>query len=107
MARGTPAHVQMAESAAAAREACKVQPPDIIVSDIGLPGDDRYFLIQHIRAWEAERGLQRVPALALTAFPRAEDRDHALVASYDSHMAKPVDPDRLVQQLAQLRTRAP
>jgi CheY-like chemotaxis protein len=79
------AHVQMAESAAAAREACKVQPPDIIVSDIGLPGDDRYFLIQHIRAWEAERELQRVSAHA-TAFARAEDRDHALVAGYDSHM---------------------
>jgi CheY-like chemotaxis protein len=63
-----------------------VQPPDIIVSDIGLPGDDRYFLIQHIRAWEAERELQRVSALALTAFARAEDRDHALVAGYDSHM---------------------
>jgi signal transduction histidine kinase/ActR/RegA family two-component response regulator len=101
------ASVQPVESATAAREAYVVQRPDIIISDVGLPGEDGYALLQQIRSIEREKGGPRVPALALTAFARPEDREHALAAGFDVHIAKPVDPDRLIEQIARLAGRHP
>jgi len=68
--------------------------PDLLLSDIGMADQDGYELIRDIRkrGWSAER----LPALALTAFARAEDREEALRAGYQEHIAKPVDPHRLV-----------
>jgi two-component system CheB/CheR fusion protein len=99
------AQLHAVESACAAREAYMLHRPDIIVSDIGLPGEDGYALLQRIRALERERGGSRVPALALTAFAREVDRHRAFEAGYDAHLAKPVDPDRLLEQIAQLTGR--
>jgi signal transduction histidine kinase len=96
------AQVQAVESAMAAREAYMLQRPGIIISDIGLPGEDGYTLMQQIRALEREHGGPRVPALALTAFARDEDRQRALDAGYDAHFAKPVDPDKLLDKIVQL-----
>jgi two-component system, chemotaxis family, CheB/CheR fusion protein len=102
---GTQAEVEAVESAAAARDAYAIRRPDLIISDIGMPGQDGYQLIQQIRALEKEHGFPRVPALALSAFARAEDRKRCLETGYDAHLAKPIDPDRLFQEIAQLTDR--
>ena len=76
--------------------------PDVVVSDIGLPGDDGYVFIEQLRAVAAERGLS-IPAVALTAYAGAEERARALGAGYLEHLAKPVEPARLLSVLAAFR----
>jgi two-component system CheB/CheR fusion protein len=95
------ARVVAVESAAAAGDAIAIERPDVIVSDIGLPGVDGYQLLKSIRSRSAADG-GRVPALALTAFARSEDRQMALSAGFDEHLPKPVDPDRLLATVARL-----
>jgi signal transduction histidine kinase/ActR/RegA family two-component response regulator len=73
--------------------------PHILVSDIGLPDVDGYELIRRIRALESD-GLESIPAVALTAFARSEDRTRALRAGYQAHIAKPVEPAELIATLA-------
>lgn len=75
--------------------------PDILVSDIGLPGEDGYELLKKIRAMESGRG-GRVPAVALTAFARSEDRIRALATGYQLHVPKPVEPIELAAAVAGL-----
>ena len=79
-------------------------PPSILVSDIGMPEQDGYDLIKQMRALPGEAG--RVPAVALTALARAEDRKRALSAGYQKHVSKPVDPAELVAVIASLAGRA-
>src|SRR6185437_11941134 len=67
------AEVHAVESSAAAQEAFALRAPDIIVSDIGLAGEDGYVLLRTIRASEQQRGSARIPAVALTAFARRTD----------------------------------
>jgi CheY-like chemotaxis protein len=74
-------------------------PPDILLSDIGLPEADGYQLVRAVRAHEKPG--QRVPAIALTAYTRREDRRLALEAGFDAHVAKPVDPVELVTVVAE------
>lgn len=74
---------------------------DVLVSDIGMPGEDGYALISKLRARPAEAH-GRLPAVALTAFARGEDRTRALAAGFDVHVAKPVEPAELVLILARL-----
>jgi signal transduction histidine kinase len=78
--------------------------PDVLVSDIGVPVEDGYSLIRKIRAREPGRG-GNVPAAALTAYARAEDRLRALEAGYQTHLAKPVDPPELIATVARLAGR--
>jgi PAS domain S-box-containing protein len=75
--------------------------PDVLVSDIGMPGDDGYALIRKVRARGSEEGGQ-VRALALTAYARSEDRALALEAGFHTHIAKPVDPLELTALIAGL-----
>jgi len=75
--------------------------PDVLVSDIGMPGDDGYVLIRKVRALGPEEGSQ-VRALALTAYARSEDRALALEAGFHTHIAKPVDPLELTALIAGL-----
>ena len=78
--------------------------PHVLVSDLSMPGDDGYALLQRVRAL----GLDHdgwVPAVALTAFARAEDRARALAAGYAVHVSKPVEPDELVEVVARLASR--
>lgn len=89
-------------SSAAAREAVTLHRPDVIVADIGLPGEDGYSLLRGLRREEEARHQHRIPALAVTAFARFEDRQRALAASFDDYLPKPVDPDRLVAVVAAL-----
>jgi CheY-like chemotaxis protein len=72
----------------------------VIVSDIGMPEQDGYDLIKQMRALPGDAG--RVPAVALTAMARAEDRKRALSAGYQKHVSKPVDPAELVAVIASL-----
>jgi CheY-like chemotaxis protein len=73
----------------------------VMVSDIGMPDRDGYQLMRSIRVLPPERG-GRTPAVALTAFARSEDRTRALLAGYQVHMTKPVEPRELVATLASL-----
>jgi CheY-like chemotaxis protein/anti-sigma regulatory factor (Ser/Thr protein kinase) len=78
--------------------------PDVLLSDIGMPGVDGYELIRRIRA--QENGT-RLPAAALTAYAREEDRALALGAGYQAHLAKPLQPAALVETVALLAGRLP
>jgi CheY-like chemotaxis protein len=90
-------------SAEEALRAIEVSPPDVLVSDIGMPVTDGYQLMRTIRATEPKG--RRMPALALTAFARAEDRKKAMLAGYQSHLAKPFDTAELVLMVADLAAR--
>jgi signal transduction histidine kinase len=97
------AQVEEAGSVAEALAALDCRLPDVLVSDIGMPGEDGYSLIRKLRA--RERGAE-LPAAALTAYARNEDRVQALQAGFNAHIAKPVDPTELVQIVARLAGRA-
>src|SRR4029453_13392379 len=77
--------------------------PDIIVSDIGMPDQDGYEFMQQVRRLGG--AIADVPAAALTALARVEDRKRALMAGYQTHLAKPVDPAELVAMVASLAGR--
>jgi CheY-like chemotaxis protein len=78
--------------------------PDVMVSDIGMPGEDGYTLIKNVR--QREEGLGRtMPAMALTAYARAEDRHKALAAGFQEYAVKPIEPAHLVSLVAQLAGR--
>ena len=87
-------------TAEGALAALKTAKPTVLVCDVGMPKMDGYQLIRKLRA-EEPRG-ERVPALALTAFARAEDRKRSLVAGYQAHLAKPFDVAELVLVIAGL-----
>lgn len=76
---------------------------DLLVSDIGMPDDDGYSLIRAIRALTLE-AKANIPAIALTAFAQLDDRTHALLAGFNLHMTKPVEPAELLTALADLST---
>ena len=75
--------------------------PDVIVADIGMPEYNGYTLIGRVRAKDRERGTF-VPAIALTAYTTAIDRDTVLSAGFQVHMPKPFEPSRLVSVIAEL-----
>ena len=93
-----------AVSATEALAACNEWRPDILISDIGMPEEDGYTLMKKLRARESERG-GHIPAIALTAYARREDRLRALSVGYESHVPKPVDPIDLVAAVASLTNR--
>ena len=98
---GCGARVLTATSAAEALDLVVAQRPDMIVSDIGMPGEDGYSFIRKVRELPVAQG-GRTPAAALTAFARAEDRTRALRAGYQTHVAKPVEPTELTAVVASL-----
>ena len=95
------AHVSAAGTAREPREILERAIPDVVVCDVGLPGEDGHELMSRIRALGAEKG-SRVPALALTAYVGSEDRLKALAAGFDMHVAKPAAPAELVAIVAAL-----
>lgn len=96
------AAVRQASSAAEARAAFEGRRPDVIVADIGMPEEDGYALLRGLRASEQVQHTRRVPAIAVTAFARSEDRERAIACGFDEHLPKPVDPQRLLSLIAQL-----
>ena len=99
------AHVKVAGSAGEAIDALMVEVPDILISDIGMPGSDGYDLIRQVRGLPAARG-GKVAAIALTAYTRIEDRLQALRAGYDMHVPKPVELAELVAVAASVVRRS-
>ena len=95
------ARVTTAPSVADAVAAIEARWPDVLVSDIGMPGEDGYDLIRRVRRLEAARG-RHIPAIALTAYAAAEDRRRTLQAGYDSHLAKPVEASAFAPLIASL-----
>jgi signal transduction histidine kinase/ActR/RegA family two-component response regulator len=75
--------------------------PDVLISDIAMPDRDGYDLIREIRSREPEQG-GKIPAVAVTAYARAEDRVRVLAAGFQMHIAKPIDPDELIAVVASL-----
>ena len=95
--------VATAGSASEAMDKLLHEAPDVLVSDIGMPGEDGYSLIRRIRA--LPNASAKVPAIALTAYARVEDRAKAERAGYQVHLAKPVEPFELVSMVQQLTRR--
>jgi CheY-like chemotaxis protein len=98
------ADVSAARSASEAFSLFKLVHPDVVVSDIGMPFEDGYELIRKVRALPEVNG-GGVPAVALTAYARPEDRLKALRAGYQMHVAKPIQLDELVSIVASLANR--
>ena len=94
------AEVRVAASAALAREELTRWTADLLVSDVGMPGEDGYAFIATLRAQEGKSA--QVPALALTAYASREDRIRLLSAGFQAHLAKPIDPAELVTVVATL-----
>jgi CheY-like chemotaxis protein len=93
------ARVLTAGSAEEAVPMVETNHPDVLITDIGMPVADGYELLRRVRELGASRG-GRVPAIALTAFARSEDRTRALRSGFMVHVAKPVDPSELVATVA-------
>jgi PAS domain S-box-containing protein len=103
---GAGAAVRTCASAREALDVLRQWRADVLVSDVEMPGENGYSLIRKVRALGAEQGGQ-IPAVALTAYGRAEDRSRALSAGYTVHVAKPVDPGELTIIIASLAARPP
>jgi len=101
----TGAEVETAESAAEALARLEQRRPDVILCDIGMPDEDGYTLIRHVRRLSALRGGD-VPAVAVTAYGRVEDHVRSREAGYDMHITKPVEPGALVAVVANLVKRS-
>jgi CheY-like chemotaxis protein len=99
------AEVVTANSAVEARDLLESSRPDVLISDIGMPGEDGYELIRRIRALSVEKG-GKIPAVALTAYARTEDRLRVLRSGYQMHLPKPVEVSELVAIVANLAGRA-
>ncbi|PSM45741.1 hybrid sensor histidine kinase/response regulator, partial [Chroococcidiopsis sp. CCALA 051] len=96
------AEVKVARSAKEALEVLKQFQPNVIVSDIGMPEEDGYSLLRQVRSQTAARGAEPIPAIALTAFARESDRQSAIAAGFQRHLAKPVVVAELVAAIADL-----
>jgi signal transduction histidine kinase/ActR/RegA family two-component response regulator len=95
------ARVVSATSAFEAMEQFAQFAPQLLISDISMPGEDGYSLLRRIRALESGGN---IPAVALSAFARDEDKDKARSAGFNAHVAKPFDPSELIAALSRLRT---
>jgi CheY-like chemotaxis protein len=98
------ADVLTAKTADEALQLVEQQNPQVFVSDIGMPDVDGFELLRRVRALGPDRGGD-VPAIALTAFARAEDRTHALDAGFMAYLSKPVESSRLVASIARVAGR--
>ncbi|MDX6611712.1 MAG: hypothetical protein QOD75_898, partial [Blastocatellia bacterium] len=93
------AEVTSCESAAEAIEAFRTWKPDLLISDIGMPNEDGYTLIKKLRKIRSKRA-RELPAVALTAYATNDDRARTLAAGFQQHIAKPIDPEKLVRSIA-------
>ncbi len=96
--------VATADSAAAGLESMRAFVPQLILCDIGMPGQDGYEFARQLRALPQDQG-GALPALAVTAFARTEDRTRALLAGFNGHLAKPVESNELIAMVANLAGR--
>jgi CheY-like chemotaxis protein len=102
---GAGAEVRTCTGAREALDLLRQWRPDVLVSDIEMPGEDGYSLIRKVRALAAEEG-GNTPAVALTAYGRTQDRMRSLAAGYSMHVPKPVDPGELTAIIASVAGRS-
>ncbi|MFL6194804.1 MAG: ATP-binding protein, partial [Thermoanaerobaculia bacterium] len=95
------AQVATANSVPEALESIDRAIPDVLIADLGMPGEDGYELIRHVRSRPPWRG-GSLPAVALTAYARPEDRERSFAAGYQMHLSKPADADEIVAAVASL-----
>jgi signal transduction histidine kinase/ActR/RegA family two-component response regulator len=104
--RGANVELQSFDRASAAydylAQASDQDQPDAIISDIAMPDEDGYAFIQRVRTLEGDEHRRHIVALALTSFARVEDRVRALKAGFDEHVAKPIDPERVLRTLVRV-----
>jgi CheY-like chemotaxis protein len=98
------AHVTTAGSAADALGILAAEVPNVLIADLGMPHVDGFQLIDRVRRHHDPR-VQQLPAAALTAYARSEDRTRALASGFQIHLAKPIDPAELVATIAALARR--
>ena len=98
------AMVSTASSVAEAFSMFQAERPDVLISDIGMPGEDGFALIRRVRALPADQG-GRTPAIALTAYARSDDRVKAVLAGFQHHLSKPIEPVELLVTVASLLNR--
>ncbi|MCC5612795.1 response regulator [Nostoc sp. CHAB 5834] len=96
--------VSQAASVAQAWSALESEMPHILISDLGMPKEDGYSFIRKIRALPAEKG-GKIPAIALSAYAKEEDRRRALLTGFQMYLSKPFDPDELLIMVASLSGR--
>ena len=75
--------------------------PEVLISDVGMPDLDGYMLIRQIRTFASSRS-RAIPAIALTAYAGESDQQQALAAGFQMHLAKPIEPDRLIHAIVAL-----
>jgi len=93
--------VSAAPSVERAMAVLQTERPDVLISDIGMPGEDGYSLIRRVRRLASDAG-GSIPAIALTAYASSEDRVQSVLAGFQHHLAKPVEPAELVAMVASL-----
>jgi CheY-like chemotaxis protein len=98
------AAVSLAGSASEAMERILARRPDVLVCDIGMSGEDGYSLIRRVRVLEESQG-SALPAVALSAYARSQDRAKAIRAGFQNHVAKPVEPAELLAVVGSLAGR--
>ena len=96
------AKVIVATSVSTALVVLRREPVDVLIADLGMPVEDGYDLIRHVRTSETPK-IAGMPAAALTAYTTEEDRERVLAAGFQFHLAKPVDPAVLVATVERLR----
>jgi PAS domain S-box-containing protein len=94
------ARVATASAAAEAFDAISRNPPDVLLADLRMPEEDGLSLIRRVRAREGHRHDRRLPAVAVTAYASVREREQAIDAGYDAHIAKPIDPEELIRAIA-------
>jgi CheY-like chemotaxis protein len=101
----TRCHAQVVTASSGAEALRLIDGSDVIISDIGMPEMDGFEFLQRVRAMTAPRG-GKIPAIALTAFARSEDRTRALLSGYQVHLSKPVSTPELIASVASVTGRA-
>ena len=99
---GLGARVRTAGSAMEALAAMRHQAPQVLLADVSMPDGDGYSLIEQWRDHERQQQAARIPAIAVTAYATPTDRERAIAAGFDAHVAKPVDSDMLVAAIGRL-----
>jgi CheY-like chemotaxis protein len=98
------AAASVAEALAALVDASNGKLPDVLLSDLGMPGEDGFDLIRRVRALAPQDG-GTIPAIALTAYATTQDRARVLEAGFDRHLAKPIEPATLASAVARVARR--
>ena len=93
------ANVTAVSSAAAALQSIKMSRPDVVISDIAMPGEDGYQLIQNVRKLNL---VPELPAIAITAYAKEEDKQRALDAGFHRYLSKPVELGEFISAVAEL-----